>query len=91
MKKLALNLEGIRLSRDQMKKIVGGSDSFPGDDGSGGTHRCVLYCCPINGSCAGAIGNSYDASCMSNEECQRWGLSNGATCPEGAYVAGLCK
>lgn len=79
------------LSKEQMKKIMGGVVDWQ-EPGEGGGNRCVLYCCPNEGNCSGqAAQGSYNMSCQSNEDCQSWGVGAGASCGSGFYVAALCK
>lgn len=72
-----------RLSKEEMKKVIGGVM----DSG----HRCVLYCCPSSGGdCTGPL-YTQQMACQTNEDCQAWGVGNGAACSSGYYVAALCK
>lgn len=82
MKKLDLKLGGVKemLTKEQMKKVVGGDDDY---GGSG--VRCVFYCCDAFGCGQGV---SVDHECSTNEECQ---AASGVSCPEPYYVAALCK
>ena len=81
MKKLNLQLGSIKemLTKEQMKKITGGYGT-----------TCKMYCCPDSGSCASAVAKNYAHTCYSNEGCQSWAISQGATCSSGFYIAALC-
>ena len=73
------------LTRDEMKNVVGGVLPPLGS-------RCVLYCCDNEGDCtpSGYVMPGV-TQCSTNEECQNLGNGQGYTCPQGYYVAALCK
>lgn len=73
-----------KLSKEEMKKVVGGLNE--GGDGSGA--RCVYFCCPNDGTGPCSTGVSVPTECASNEDCQSRG---GFTCTQGNYLAALCK
>ena len=64
MKKLKLNLEGKMMSKDQMKKISGGYNSY--------------QCCPVgtSGECLAVPG---DNCCQAQAACDYLAYSNGLT------------
>lgn len=76
------------LSKDQMKKIMGGAGDAEGLPGEAGT-RCVFYCCPDGGGDCGP-GTSSLQACTSNEYCQQVGQDY-YSCSSGSYLAALCK
>jgi len=93
MKKLQLKFDGMKnmLTKEQMKKVVGGSGSTqistlgPPDGGT-----CYYYCCPS--SCSHSFANAVDNSVSTNEDCQQSYLyTYGNTCSGGDYLAALLK
>lgn len=76
------------LSKDQMRKIMGGVREGEELPGEGGGTRCVYYCCPHDGGDC-SMGVSVTVNCSSNEECQSQNYNN-HQCSIG-YLAALCK